>query len=419
VEDSWTYDPDFKVHSITGYAPITAANGSFIGVLGIDMIDTDVRAILSNATTVALAVILAALALTIISSILLGTYFSRGIVSLDQVVRRFAGNNLAVRAQVRSRDEVGRLGLSFNAMADTVQRYSERLEALLSAYGRFVPHELLHLLEKKSILDLKLGDQVQKDMTVLFSDIVAFTSLSETMTPFENFNFLNSYLRRMGPEIRASGGFIDKYIGDAIMALFPGKPDDALTAAVAMSERLLEYNLHRRKSGYRPILTGIGVQVGSVMLGTLGEHERMDGSVISDAVNLASRLQGLTRFYGSSILTSGQTLKALTDAAQFRCRFVDRVRVKGRRETILVFEVIDGEMPEQRDRRLSYRPDFATALRLYFARDVEGAAAIIRRLYVDNPGDKVLRVYRDRCDTLIRNGAPPNWVGIQEFDEKS
>jgi hypothetical protein len=161
------------------------------------------------------------------------------------------------------------------------------------------------------------------------------------------------------------------------------------------------------------------VQAGSVMLGTLGEHQRMDGSVISDTVNLASRLQGLTRFYGSAVLTTGHTLKALADPAQFRCRFVDRVRVKGRRETILVFEVIDGEMPEQRERRLSYRPDFATALRQYFARDFEGAAAIIRRLYVDNPGDKVLRIYRDRCDSLIRNGAPANWTGIQEFDEKS
>lgn len=419
VEDAWTYDPDFKVSSITGYAPIRAADGSLIGVLGIDMVDTDMRAILSRATRVALLVTLGALALTLASSVVLGTYFSRGIIALDRVVRRFAGNNLTIRAAVRSRDEVGRLGLSFNSMADTVQRSSERLEALLSAYGRFVPHELLRLLEKKSILDLKLGDQVQKEMTVLFSDIVSFTSLSETLTPFENFNFLNSYLRRMGPEIRANGGFIDKYIGDGIMALFPGKPDDALKAAVAMRERLFEYNLHRRKSGYRPISSGIGVHAGGVMLGTLGEHERMDGSVISDTVNLASRLEGITRMYGSAILTSGKTLKALEDPAQFRCRFVDRVRVKGRRETILLFEVIDGELPEQRDRRLSYRPDFAAALRLYFSRDFRGAAEIIRRLYVENPGDKVLRIYRDRCDALIRNGTPPNWSGIQEFGEKS
>jgi class 3 adenylate cyclase len=415
VEDTWSYDPDFHVRSITGYAPVLGPGGAFVGVMGIDMVDTDVRLILSSATTIALVVILGALALTLAASVLLGTFFSRGIITLDQVVRRFASNNLEVRVQVRSRDEVGRLGVSFNAMADTVQQYSERLEALLTAYGRFVPHELLRILDKKSILDLKLGDQVQREMTVLFSDIVSFTSLSETMSPYENFNFLNSYLRRMGPEIRACNGFIDKYIGDGIMALFPGRADDALAAAVRMRERLFEYNMHRRKSGYRPISSGIGVQAGSVMMGTLGEHERMDGSVISDTVNLASRLQGLTRIYGSAVLTTGRTLKALEDPAQFRCRFVDRVQVKGRRETILLFEVVDGELPEQRDRRLGYRAEFASALRLYFARDFQGAATVIRKLYVENPGDKVLRIYRDRCDTLIRNGTPADWTGVQVY----
>ena len=163
------------------------------------MVDTDVRAALRNATLVTSIVIGATLLLAIVSSVLMGTLFTRGIISLDDVVRRFGKENLEVRAEVRTRDEVGRLGASFNSMAETIQEYSARLEALLSAYGRFVPHELLRLLDKGSILDVKLGDQTEKEMTVLFSDIRSFTSLSETMTPFENFNFINSYLRRMGP----------------------------------------------------------------------------------------------------------------------------------------------------------------------------------------------------------------------------
>jgi class 3 adenylate cyclase len=416
VEDSWSHDPEFHVNSISGYAPIVGRNGELLGALGIDMVDTDVRLILSSATRITLLVIAGALALTVASSIFLGTLFTRGIVSLDRVVRTFDAKNLDARADVRTRDEVGRLSVSFNAMADTIQQYGGHLEALLSAYGRFVPQKFLGLLKKGSILDVKLGDQTEKEMAVLFSDIVGFTALSETMTPFENFNFLNSFLRRMGPQIRTAGGFIDKFIGDGIMALFPEKPDDAFTAAVGMQEAMVEYNVHRGKSGYRPISIGVGLNAGKLMLGTIGEQERMDGSVISDAVNLCSRLQGLTRVYGSAILTTGQTLKMLGEPTRFRCRFIDRVRVRGKKETILLFEVLDGEPPAQREKKLSYRSEFAQALRLYFGRNFEGALDIIKRLAAENPHDEILRIYLKRCDMHVNLGTPDGWQGIQEYD---
>ncbi len=416
VEDAWTYDPDFKVNSISGYAPLFARNGVFVGMLGIDMVDTDVHAILSNATTVTLAVIAGALALTVASSILLGTLFTHGIVTLERVVRTFDKDNLSIRVPVSSRDEVGRLSISFNDMAQTIQDYSARQEALLEAYGRFVPHELLRLLDRGSILDVKLGDQIQREMTVLFSDIRSFTRMSETMTPFENFNFLNSYLRRMGPKIRDNSGIIDKYIGDAIMALFPRKPDDALAAAVAMRQALTEYNAHRAHSGYPPISIGVGVNAGMLMLGTVGEHERMDGSVIADAVNLGSRLQTLTRFYGSGILTSGKTLKSLEAPGRFPCRFIDRVRVRGRQEAVLVFEVLDGESDVQKERRISYRTQLAAAQRAYFNRRFGEALGVVSDLQRGNPEDTVLEIYRTRCENLVRQGIPPGWEGVEEID---
>jgi len=416
VEDSWSYDTDFKVNSITGYAPLFSRDGSFIGILGIDMVDSDVRVILSNATTIMLVVFAGALLLTVASSILLGTVFTRGIVRLDRVVRTFNHDNLSLRAQVRSRDEVGRLSASFNEMAETIQQYHARQEAFLSAYGKFVPHEMLRLLDKGSILDVKLGDQAEKEMTVLFSDIRSFTSLSETMTPFENFNFINSYLRRMGPEIRANRGFIDKYIGDAIMALFPAGPDDALAAAVSMNRKLGEYNAHRAKSGYTPISIGIAVNAGKLMLGTVGEHERMDGSVIADAVNLCSRMESLTRVYGSSILTTGKTLKNLSSRDAFAFRFVDRVRVRGRREAVLLFEVLDGESDELQDRRASYRSELASAQRMYFARQFEEASRIFNDLSRANPDDTVLSIYRSRCALLAKTGAPDGWEGVVEIE---
>jgi class 3 adenylate cyclase len=419
TETTYSYDPDFKVNSLSGYAQIFAADGrTLVGVLGIDMVDSDARAILQNALRFALIIIAVALVLTIVASILLGTLFTRGIISLDQVIRRFDKSNLDVRADIHSRDEVGRLGQSFNVMADTVKSYSLQLEGLLTAYGRFVPRDFLTQLGKGSIVDVVLGESVEREMAVLFSDIRSFTSLSETMSPKENFNFLNSYLQRMGPEIRNNGGFIDKYIGDAIMALFSGGPESGLRAAVAMQKKLVEYNMHRHRSGYKAISIGVGVHSGILMLGTLGEHERMDGSVISDAVNLASRLEGLTRMYGAAILTTGQTVSKLADPKAFNLRFIDRVRVKGRKENVMIFELLDGANEDDMERKLEYRGEFAQALRTYYAKGFKDALAIFTDLRKRNPLDPVLGIYEKRTRLLAELGAPAGWEGVEVLEMK-
>jgi class 3 adenylate cyclase/HAMP domain-containing protein len=407
------------VNSLTGYAPVFASDGrTLLGALGIDMVDSDVRAALRRARLISGLVIAGAVLLTVLASVFMGSLFTRGIESLDEVLRRFGKENLAIRAAVRSRDEVGRLGASFNAMAETIQGYSARLESLLGAYGRFVPHQFLRLLAKESVLDVRLGDNVEKEMTVLFSDIRSFTKLSESMTPLQNFRFLNSYLERIGPVIREAGGFIDKYIGDAVMALFPGTADDGLAAAVAMQRKVVEYNGHRQSSHYPPISIGIGVHTGSLMLGTLGEQERMDGSVIADAVNLCSRLEGLTRIYRAGILTTSRTIRALSRPGRFSARFVDRIQVKGRAETVLLFEILDGDPPAVRELKLSYRDEFARALRLYYGRSFSEASEILAGLRARNPDDEVLRIFKSRCDTYVQLGAPDGWKGVELIEIK-
>ena len=207
------------------------------------------------------------------------------------------------------------------------------------AASRFVPREFLKFLGKESIVDVRLGDQVQREMTVLFSDIRSFTKLSETMTPKENFDFINAMLARIGPVIRKKGGFIDKYIGDAVMALFPGSPSDAVEAALEMRAMLRTYNERRRRRGYAPVETGTGIHTGMLMLGTIGESERMDSTVISDAVNLASRLEGLTKEYDCGIIISEAAL-LLCKERGFAHREIDIVRVKGKAEPVRVFEVL-------------------------------------------------------------------------------
>jgi two-component system sensor histidine kinase ChiS len=354
----------------------------------------------------------------VVTSIVFGAGFTRGIISLDKVMRRFDERNMDVRAQVRSRDEVGRLGLSFNQMAAMIQRYSDQTRATLEAYGRFVPHEFLFFLEKQHITEVRLGDSVQKEMTILFSDIRSFTSLSESMSPEENFKFLNSYLSRIGPAIRENNGFIDKYIGDAIMALFPEKPDDAVRAALAMRAKLVEYNGHRASAGYAAIQVGIAINTGKLMMGTLGEQERMDGTVISDAVNLASRLESLSRLYGDTILITGPTLSLLAGRRDFHTRFIDRVRVRGRKEAVLIYEVYDWESPERILLRQKLKTQWSEAMNHYYGREFAPAFRLLRGLYEQDPADKLAELYLRRTAALLKRGVPQNWEGVEVIDAK-
>jgi class 3 adenylate cyclase len=418
VESEYTFDEDFQVNSVSGYAPILAQDGSLLAVLGLDMVDTDVRAILNRTTLLSLAVAAVALVLAVATSIGMGAAFTRGIISLDRVMRSFDERNMGVRATVRSRDEVGRLGLSFNQMAELIQRYSDQTRATLEAYGRFVPHEFLFFLEKKHITEVQLGDQVLKEMTVLFSDIRSFTTLSETMSPEENFKFLNSYLSRIGPEIRANNGFIDKYIGDAIMALFPEKPDDAVRAALAIRAKLVEYNGHRASAGYPAIQVGIAINTGKLMMGTLGEQERMDGTVISDAVNLASRLEGLSRLYGDTILITGPTLSLLAGRRDFHTRFIDRVRVRGRKEAVLIYEVYDWESRERIELRQKLKSQWSEAMNHYYGREFTPAFRLLRGLHEKDPADKLAELYLRRAAALLKRGVPQNWEGVEIIDAK-
>jgi two-component system sensor histidine kinase ChiS len=253
---------------------------------------------------------------------------------------------------------------------------------------------------------------------VLFSDIRSFTTLSEGMTPKENFDFLNEYLSRVGPVIRQHQGFIDKYIGDAVMALFPDTPEDAIQAAIAMQEAVVNYN-HEREQHHRPaIAIGIGLHMGSLMLGTIGEHERMESTVISDAVNLASRLEGLTKLYGASIIISGQMRDRLPNPNQYNTRFLGKVQVKGKTQSVSVFEVFDGDPPELRHLKLENRHIFEQARLLYEAQNLEEAEAMFREVLEINPQDKAASLYIKRCQQYREQGFSDEWDAVELLSEK-
>ena len=217
------------------------------------------------------------------------------------------------------------------------------IEKINNAYARFVPREILGYLGAESIVDVGLGDHTEVEMSVLFADIRSFTRLSEQMSPSENFRFINEYLKHIGPVVRQHHGFIDKYIGDAVMALFPAGPDDALRAARDMLRALDQFNA--REGIDPPIDIGIGVHTGVLMLGTIGEARRMEATVIADAVNLASRLEGLTKEFGAHIITTEQTLQRVADRAAVPHRPLGTVQVKGKLKAVDIFEVFKEPAP--------------------------------------------------------------------------
>jgi PAS domain S-box-containing protein len=276
-------------------------------------------------------------------------------------------------------------------------RFTHDLFQLSEALSRFVPRQFLQLLNKETIADIQLGDQVQQEMSVLFADIRDFTTLSESMTPQENFNFINAYFSRMEPAIIENQGFIDKYVGDEIMALFSGGADNAVKAGISMLKRLNEYNQHLIKSGYVPIKIGIGINTGSLMLGTVGGASRMDSTVISDAVNLASRLEKLTKNYGVSLLISHHTFLQLQDYTQYAFRIIDRLKVRGKSAAVSVYEVFDAESPDIYEGKLATKQEFEQALLLYNLGSFPEATQLLEHCLHINPRDRVAQIYLNRC----------------------
>ena len=289
---------------------------------------------------------------------------------------------------------------------------------LTEAYQRFVPSELLKNLGKNSILDVSLGDQVNVKMSILFSDIRSFTSISEKMTPRENFSFLNSYLNQMSPIIRENKGYIDKFMGDGVMALFKNSANDAVKAAIEMQKYLIQYNASSFKNKTHKINIGIGINTGEMMLGTLGETNRMEGSVISDAVNLASRLEGLTKNYKAGIIISEETYKNINKDL-FAIRFIDLVAVKGKNKAIKIFEVFDADLEKLKQLKIETLNDFKKAIKGYFEHNFENSLKLFSRINKINPDDKVAEIFINRCKKIIKEGWNPDlWDNVNRLSNK-
>jgi class 3 adenylate cyclase len=299
-----------------------------------------------------------------------------------------------------------------------VEQQSKSLSRLNVAYYRFVPREFLHLLGKRDITTVEIGDQVEREMTVLFADVRGFTSLSERMSPQENFAFVNILLGSVGPLIRQHHGFIDKYLGDGIMALFAQEPADAVRAAAGMRAALGTLNQRRLLRGEPAVRIGIGIHTGSIMLGTVGEPARMDGTVISDVVNTSSRLESLTKPYGVTVLLSEAVHATLPPELRESTRVLGHVRAKGKRQPITIHEFFAGDLDEIAELKRSTQADFQIGLAAYRDGEFAVAVATLRGVLLRNPTDGAAQYYLGRAQRQILDGAGADWDGIETLTDK-
>ncbi|MCZ6681246.1 MAG: PAS domain S-box protein [Candidatus Poribacteria bacterium] len=302
--------------------------------------------------------------------------------------------------------------------SEALQQAVDNLTQMNVAARRFVPSEFLKFFQKQSIVDLQLGDQVSQEMTIMFSDIRDFTTLSETMTPQENFNFVNAYLKWVSPVIREHRGFIIRYMGDGMMAVFPTGADDAIRAGIEKLKSVAAFNQRRRKQGEPPIRIGLGMDTGEMMVGVIGEASRMQPDAFSDHINLAARLESLTKFYHVSFIISADMYHRLVDPGQYHIRFLDKVQVHGRTEPVDLYEVFDADASDVQALKQETQTDLVEAQRLYYAKQFAAAQAQLFNILHRNPHDKVAWHYLTRATQLLDDEVSENWTGVTVMTEK-
>ncbi len=328
-----------------------------------------------------------------------------GYVVCQEIRKKYLASDLPI-IMITAKNQVSDLveALSYGANDYLAKPFSKdeflaRIKTHLDLYhihratNRFVPNEFLQSLGYDSITDVKLGDYQERDVTVFFSDIRSYTTMSENMTPEENFRFVAAYVNRMGPIIKQFGGFVLQYQGDGIMALFLDDPDKAVAAAIAMQDRISHYNVKRKERGREPIDVGMGLHSGPLVMGIIGDSSRNDPTTISDAVNIASRMENLTRKFGASILMTKDTMDRLSSTTHLNHRYLGKVMTKGKRKLVEVVEVIVGDSEASIQAKLQTKSIFEGGVRAFTNKEFDRAAEAFAEVVAKNPNDLAASFY--------------------------
>jgi len=281
------------------------------------------------------------------------------------------------------------------------EQLTHHLKELLYVFEKFIPKEFLELLNKKDITSIKLGDQTEKEMCVMFSDIRKFTSISEKLTPQENFHFINQYLAFIEPTIRENCGFIDKYLGDGFMALFSASSESAVLASIQIQTRIKEFNAIIFEKNFEPLKIGIGIHTGKLMLGVVGSEFHMETTVISDVVNTAARLEKLNKDFGTDIIITESVLNKINKIDDYKFRYIGTILLRGKQNPVKIYEIYnhyDEFLIEHYDKT---KEDFYKAISLFTKNYIKEAMEIFEEILKNNPYDNPARYYHYKCRNII------------------
>jgi len=371
---------------------------------------------------------------TLVIAIILVFVFTRTLLkplnSMNAVISDIiSSGDLSRRVPLLYRDEIGDLGHRFNIMTEElekaygqIKRYAyqaviarKQERKIRNIFQKYVPIDVIDQVFSKPESLLK-GDNRQ--LAVLFSDIRGFTTIAEALPPEEIVESLNNYFSRMVDIIMSRSGIVDKYIGDAIMAFFgaPVRHDDdpeaSVLAGLDMLDALQIFNRSQIEHDAPQFQIGIGINFGTVTIGNIGSEKKMDYTVIGDMVNLASRLEGLTKVYHQPLLISGSIAKTIYK--KIPCRLIDKVRVKGKQVETAIYAPKRILSDEEKKGWNHYHE----GLKFYYKRDFTGAAKkfLASRTYLDD--DIVVKMFLDRCRIYIKEAPPDDWDGVVTISEK-
>ncbi len=338
-------------------------------------------------------------------------------------------NDLSKKVEILYHDEIGELGHSFNLMTGELDKAYEQVKgyALKAVIAQHKEQKIRNIFQKyvpKDVIDQFFANPeamlVGEDriLAVLFSDIRSFTSISEKMQPNQIVESLNNYFGIMVDVIIRHRGIVDKYIGDAIMAFY-GAPvsheDEAYEAAMSgleMIESLKDFNVWQLKRNRPAFRIGIGINYGLVTVGNIGSEKKMDYTVIGDMVNVASRLEGLTKKYGEQMIVSDSMHKFIEN--DIPCRMLDKVIVKGKTTSLSVYTPRRELKPNEREAWQLH----SEALELYYNREFERAARSFEEIQKILSGDKCSQMFLGRCKAYIKSPPRAEWSGAVAMEEK-
>ena len=292
-----------------------------------------------------------------------------------------------------------------------------RTKRLISnLFGKYVPTELVDEMSKNPEQVVSM-DGESREMTILFSDVRGFTTISEGLDPKELSQLMNAFLSPLSAVINKHHGKVDKYMGDCIMAFWGApKPEpeharNAILAGIEMQKKLHELQPEFKQRGWPEIHVGVGINTGKVSVGNMGSEVRVAYTVMGDAVNLASRLEGITKQYGVGVMVGENTKNAVPD---FVYRELDQVRVKGKKEPVAIYEPIcpNGEVDEG---VLDELKIFNQALKMYRAQNWDQAELQLDNLRHKFPDCKLYQVYTERVAYFRQNPPGAEWDGVFDF----